>query len=163
MATQQHTLIKHILAELPLEQRYTFSNQQIEALHQAALTLPKAKHAINLRVSVPFPGKGFYMVFFAGQERRSRRRLLADRDFQLFPKILVLLMILLGCAKLVGLAHGQRMLAISEQREAVNFNDSSEMIHPTVVPFKQTREECETSGRDWKDGQCFDYGHSHTF
>lgn len=163
MITQQHALVKHILAELPMEQRYTFSDQQIEALHQAALMLPKAKHAINLRVSVPFPGRGFYMVFFAGQERRSRRRLLADKDFQLLPKILVLLMILLGYAKVVGLAHGQRMLAISEQREAANFPDSSEMVHPTVVPFKQTREECETSGRDWENGQCFDYGHSHKF
>ncbi|MEM9806429.1 MAG: hypothetical protein AAF959_14230 [Cyanobacteria bacterium P01_D01_bin.56] len=163
MDTQQHALVRHILAQLPPEQRYTFSDQQVEALHQSALALPKAKHAINLRLSIPFPGKGFYFVFFAGEERRSRKRLLADNDFKLLPKLIVTLGIILGCATVAGLAYSQRLLAISKQDKAARLEDSSETVHPTIVPFKYNREQCETSHREWKDGQCFDYEHDHTF
>ncbi|MEM6255094.1 MAG: hypothetical protein AAF821_19435 [Cyanobacteria bacterium P01_D01_bin.156] len=163
MTTQRHSLVRHIIEQLPPEQRYTFTEQQIEALHQSALALPKAKHALNLRLSIPFPGNGFYLVFFAGEERRSRKRLLADSDFQLLPKIAVVSAVILGCVTVFGVAHSQRILAIARQQEAARLDDSPETVHPTVVPFKYDQEQCETSHREWKDGQCFDYEHDHTF
>lgn len=163
MAPQRHALVRHILEQLPPEQRYSFSDQQVEALHQSALALPKAKHAINLRLSVPFPGKGFYLVLFAGEERRSRKRLLADSDFKLLPKMVVVLGTVFGCMAIFGLAYSQRMMAISKQNQAASLENSSEVVHPTVVPFKYNREQCETSNRQWEDGQCVDYEHSHMF
>lgn len=163
MTTQRHALVKHILEQLPPEQRYTFSDEQVDALHQSALALPKAKHAVNLRLSVPFPGKGFYLVFFAGEERRSRKRLMADREFQLLPKLAVLLVVLTGCATVFGVAYSQRKLAIAKQAEVASLEEPEETVHPTVVPFKYDRDQCEASGRLWRNDQCFDYQHDHTF
>ena len=98
----------------------------------------------------------------AGQERRSRQRLIKDNEFQVLPRIIVILGAILGCTTIFGLAYGQRMFARSQQRLAFSL-ESQEKVHPTVVPFKYTREECETSHREWKDGQCVDYEHDHTF
>ncbi|NEQ50342.1 MAG: hypothetical protein F6K11_09455, partial [Leptolyngbya sp. SIO3F4] len=153
MTPQKHALVRRILEQLPPEDRYTFSEKQIEALHQSALSLPKATHAINIRWSVPFPGKGFYLVLFAGKERRSRKRLLADGDYQLLPRVVLFLGTCVGCMLVFAFAYSQRMAAISKQREAARLDNSSEEVHPTVVPFKYDREQCEATFREWKDGQ----------
>ncbi len=163
MTTQKHALMRRILEQLPPEERYSFSEKQIEALHQSALSLPKANHAINIRWSVPFPSKGFYLVFFAGKERRSSQRLLSDGDFKLLPRFIIILTTLLGCTLISSLVYSQRILATAKQRSAFSLEDSSDTVHPTVVPFKYDQEQCETSFREWKDGQCIDYEHDHTF
>jgi hypothetical protein len=163
MTIQKHALMQRILEQLPPEERYSFSEHQIEALHYSALSLPKANHSINIRWSIPFPGKGIYLVFFAGKERRSRKRLLADGDFQLLPRAVLVLASLLGCGIVFCLAYSQRMIAISNQHSASNLDESSNIIYPTVVPFKYNQEQCETSFREWKDGECIDYEHDHTF
>ena len=162
MLRQKHSLMQRILDQLPPETRYSFSENQVEALHRSALSLPKAKHAISVRWSIPLPGKGVYMVFFAGQENRSRKRLMADGDFQVLPRLVLILASLVGCATIFGLAYGQRRLAISKQRSAASLHENIE-VHPTVVPFKYDQEQCETSLREWKDGKCVDYEHDHTF
>ncbi len=163
MITQKHALMRRILEQLPPEQRYSFSENQITALHQSALSLPKANHAVNIRWSIPFPGKGIYLVFFAGKEQRSRKRLLTDGDFQLLPRFILILTIFFGCSLISGLFYSQRILATSKQNSSFSSDNSSDTIHPTVVPFKYDQEQCETSFREWKDGECFDYEHDHTF
>lgn len=163
MTIQKHALIQRVLEQLPPEERYSFSERQIEALHRSALSFPKTNHIINVRWSIPFPGKGIYLVFFAGKERRSRKRLIKDGDFQVLPRVILILVSLLGCATMFGLAYGQRILALSKQSSVYNADNSSNVIYPTVVPFKYDREQCETSLREWKDGQCVDHEHDHTF
>lgn len=162
MRKQKHSLMQRILDQLPPETRYSFSENQIAALHQSALSLPKAKHAVNIRWSIPFPGKGIYLVLFAGKENRSRKRLMTDGDFQLLPRIVLILASLVGCAIVFSLAYGQRIFAISKQRSAASLHEDVK-VHPTVVPFKYDQEQCETSFREWKDGKCVDYEHDHTF
>ena len=163
MTARIHALMNRILEQMPPEERYLFSQNQIESLHRSALALPKTSHAINVRWSIPFPGKGVYLVFFAGKERRSRKRLISDGDFQLLPRLVLILGTLLGCAAVFSLSYSQRMLAISKQRSKAQLDQPSDLIHPTVVPFKYDREQCETSLREWKDGKCIDYDHDHTF
>lgn len=163
MTKRIHALINRTLEQMPPEERYLFSQSQIESLHRSALALPKTNHPINIRWSIPFPGNGFYLVFFAGRERRSRRRLLTDKDFQLLPRIILILGSLVGCAVVFSLFYSQRILAVSKQRSKAQLNQSSEVVHPTVVPFKYSQEQCETSLREWKDGKCIDYEHDHTF
>ncbi len=163
MTIQKHALMQRILEQLPLEERYSFSEHQIEALHRSALALPKAKHAINIRWSIPLPGKGIYLVFFAGKERRSHKRLLTDGDFQVLPRVVLILSTFLGCALVFSLAYSQRILSVSKQRSVSSLDKPSDMIHPTVVPFKYDQEQCEASFREWKDNECVDYEHDHTF
>lgn len=163
MITQKNALVRRIIEQLPPEERYSFSDDQINALHRSALSLPTATHAVNIRWSVPFPGKGFYLVFLAGKEKRSRHRLIADGDFQLLPRVVLMISTLLGCLIVFGLAYSQRILTVSKQQAISSLDESSDIIHPTVVPFKYDQEQCETSFREWKDGQCIDYEHDHTF
>lgn len=163
MITQKNALVRRIIEQLSPEERHLFSDSQIEALHRSALSLPTATHAVNLRWSVPFPGKGFYLVLFAGKERRSRHRLLADGDFQLMPRVILGLSTLLGCLIVFGLAYSQRVITVSKQHAISSLEEPTDTVHPTVVPFKYNQEECETSFREWKDGQCIDYDHGHTF
>ncbi|NEP63243.1 MAG: hypothetical protein F6K31_41125 [Symploca sp. SIO2G7] len=163
MTLQKHALMQRILEQLSPEERYLFSEKQREALHRSALSLPKTNHAVNIRWSIPFPGKGIYLVIFAGRERRLRTRLLADGDFQLLPRAILVFVSLLGCAVIFGLAYSQRILAISKQRSVSGLEQSSGIIHPTVVPFKYDREQCEKSLREWRNGECVDYEHNYTF
>lgn len=162
MTMRKHALMQRILEQLPPEERYSFSERQIEALHQSALSLPKARHIINIRWSIPFPPKGVYLVFFAGKEHRSRKRLLADGDFQLLPRVILVCTSLLGCAIVFCLSYSYQMFVTSD-RSASNLDNSPDTIYPTVVPFKYDQEQCETSFREWIDGECVDYEHDHTF
>ena len=158
MSTLQNSLVKRILEQLPPEERYTFSERQVAALHQSAQSLPKASHIVHIRWSIPLPGRGLYVVFFAGKERRSRQRLLADKEFQVLPRIVLLGIVCLSCIALLGLVYGQQILSVAKQRQA-----SDNIVHPTVVPFKHNQEQCESSHREWKNNQCVDYEHGHTF
>ena len=163
MTIQKHALMRRILEQLPPEERYLFSEHQIEALHRSALSLPKADHMVNIRWSIPFPGKGFYLVLFAGKERRSKQRLLAEKEFQMLPRILMAGVMLCGCAALFGLVYGQQMMYSARQRSEFNLDTPDNAVHPTVVPFKYDQEQCERSHRQWKDEQCVDYEHDYTF
>ena len=113
--SQQHPFIKRLLEQVPYEERYTFTDSQIKTLHRSALSLPKSSHAVHVRWSVPFPGKGFYIVLLAGKERRSRQRLLAEKEFQLIPTTIIILTIIFSCTVVFGLSYIQRILAISQQ------------------------------------------------
>lgn len=163
MSTLKNSLVKRLLEQLPPEELYTFSDRQVAALYKSEQSLPRKSHAMHIRWSVPFPGKGFYLVIFAGRERRSRQRLLTDKEFQVLPRILLVSVMLCGCITLLGLVYGQRMISAAKQRSAFELETSDNSVHPTVVPFKYDREQCENSHREWKEGQCVDYEHDHTF
>lgn len=162
MDEKQHSFVQRILKQLPPEERFNFTEQHVQSLHKAALSLPKTSHPINLRWSVPFFGKGFYVVLFAGKERRSRQRLMADKDYQLLPRAVVALSMVIGCSTIFGLMYGQRLFAETHERAASEIDDGPG-FHPVVVPFKYTREECESSGRAWIDSQCVDHEHDPSF
>lgn len=163
MSALKNSLVKRLLEQLPPEELYTFSDRQVAVLYKSEQSLPRTSHTMHIRWSVPFPGKGFYLVIFAGKERRSRQRLLTDKKFQVLPRILLAGVVLCGCTTLLGLVYGQRMMSAAKQRSAFELDASDNNVHPTVVPFKYDQEQCENSYREWKDDQCVDYEHDYTF
>ncbi|MBE9061410.1 hypothetical protein [cf. Phormidesmis sp. LEGE 11477] len=122
---------------------------------------------INLRLFLLALGQGFYLKspalkdpapkISAGFGRRSRDRRSTKGNPLVVPTVLA--SIFVGSISIFGLVHlrSSRLLAGPSK-----FTDEAGP-YPTIVPFKETRGECERSGRQWKRNQCVDAIHDSTF
>ncbi len=61
----------NFLDRIPQDIRETFTDRQIAAVNQA---FQRARHGIDIRVSLPLPGGRRYFVLLMGKEQRSRER-----------------------------------------------------------------------------------------
>jgi len=144
-----------LLTRLPVEISATFTPQQIQAIETA---LVPRQHVVDVRLSMPFLGKGAYFVFAAGPNRRARYRDLQNGNPFVMPAVAA--SALVGTLAIAGLVHlkGSRLLAGPDPSFV-----AEDSFHPTVVPFKKNRGECEESGRHWIDDQCIDNVHDPVF
>ncbi len=144
-----------MLQRMPKEISITFSAIQIQAMESALI--PRS-HAIDVRLSLPCLGKGAYLVFAAGPNKRKHYRDLQNRNPFVMPAVCASVMV--SAAVIVGLVQikGSNLLA-----EANPVFDNGPNFHPTVVPFKKNIEECEESGRRWVNHQCIDTVHDPAF
>ncbi len=89
---------------LPAEVRTSFTDRQRDALVASAERCGWTRHPADLRLSIPFLHKRFYMVLLAGEERRSKERLAIER--KRYPIATIanfgLMIFMGGCATLVG-------------------------------------------------------------
>lgn len=69
---------ERLISHIPSAITATFTDSQLNALRQACTQLVWKKHSVDVRLSIPFPGRGCYLVFLAGKEQRSRERLRAE-------------------------------------------------------------------------------------
>ncbi|MHC5730697.1 MAG: hypothetical protein ACYTXY_42640, partial [Nostoc sp.] len=53
----------------------SFTDEQLKAIKRSFGSQVRARHSLDIRVSVPIPGLRFYLVLLAGTERRSQQRL----------------------------------------------------------------------------------------
>jgi len=145
----------YLCSRMPEEIRNTFSWPQIKAIEAA---LVPRRHLLDLRLSLPFLGKGAYLVFAAGPNSRPHYRNLQNRNPLVIPAVISSATI--GAATLLGLIYlkGSDLLAEPDPVYA-----KEEAFHPTTVPFKKNRGECEESGRQWIDKQCIDKTHDPVF
>ncbi|MGD1866881.1 MAG: hypothetical protein ACFB0D_20205 [Phormidesmis sp.] len=145
----------YLLSRMPEAVRITFNWPQIKAIEAA---LVPRRHIIDLRLALPFLGKGAYLVFAAGPNRRSHYRNLQNRNPLVIPAVITSATV--GAGTLLGLIYlkGSALLA---EPDPVFAKD--EAFHPTAVPFKKNRGECEESGRQWIDDQCIDKAHDPVF
>lgn len=70
---------ERLLAALPAGVRDGLSAEQRDALLAAARELAWSKHATDIRLSIPFIGKRYYLVLLGGEERRDAARLRRER------------------------------------------------------------------------------------
>ncbi|MEM6598076.1 MAG: hypothetical protein AAF635_07895 [Cyanobacteria bacterium P01_C01_bin.69] len=145
----------YLLSRMPAALKTTFSWPQIKAIESA---LVPRRHLIDLRLSLPFLGKGAYLVLAAGPNKRSHYRNLQNRNPLVVPAVIT--SGIAGAAALLGLVYlkGSTLLAKPDPVFA-----KDEAFHPTAVPFKKNRGECEESGRQWIDDQCIDKTHDPVF
>ncbi|MEM8503400.1 MAG: hypothetical protein AAF716_09635 [Cyanobacteria bacterium P01_D01_bin.1] len=145
---------QRLLVRIPPEVRATFTRTQIHAI-EAAL-VPRS-HVVDLRLSLPLLGKGSYLALAAGPNRRARYRNLQKRNPFIMPAVFA--SVLIGAASIFGLVHlkGSKLLDKPDQFTR------KRGFHPTAVPFKTNRGECEESGRQWIDDQCIDTIHDPVF
>ena len=156
----QHPLVRRILDQLPPETYTSFSTHQLNALHQAARSIPKTQHGIEIRQSLPGPGRGFYLVLLAGREKRDRRRP-GQKGTQagLVARLAIVAISLMGSGIVFALSYGRQQLATGHLPTSHTARD----VHPTVVPFKDSQAECERTHREWHQDHCLDRDHSHQF
>jgi hypothetical protein len=149
-----NSLFNRIFSSLSAEQRATFTAEQREALRKAFNQVGWKKHALDLRVSVPVPGRaGFYIVLLAGEERRSPDRILTQR--RLFRQSLVLLS---GVVVIGGLGLWASRALIPQ---ALVLLDGD--THPVALPWIENEAECVGEGKFWQDGECWDTDHNPLF
>ena len=68
-----------MVRRIPPNIRQTFSAAQFEVISEA-MQEQKRVHTVDFRVSVPFMWRRFYITLFAGEERRSSKRLAYERQ-----------------------------------------------------------------------------------
>ncbi|MFM1816598.1 MAG: hypothetical protein RLZ98_3293 [Pseudomonadota bacterium] len=64
--------LKGLMMRIPEDVRGSFSTAQRTALARA---MAASRHSFQFQVSLPVPGRRYYLAVFAGRERRSAQRL----------------------------------------------------------------------------------------
>lgn len=132
----------------------TFTDSQLVEL-QRVMRNSASRHAIDIRLTIPFPKRGFYFVIFAGRERRSIERLRAENPHYVYTALIGLLSAF-GFLAAITVPSVLGIMALSAQSQQAE-------IHPTAIPWLQDQQSCEQTGREWKDDHCWDREWSHKF
>jgi hypothetical protein len=149
------SLFEQITARMSPEAVAKFTPSQLEDLKQACRQLSWKKHAVDVRVSIPLPGRGFYFVFLAGPERRSLQRLRAENPFYPYG-------VIAGCLGLLAAAGVGVNFLWNSWLQPTLATDVSTM-HETAIPWLQSKVSCEGTGRIWRDSTCWDKQHNPNF
>jgi hypothetical protein len=144
-----------MLQRMPREISTTFTLPQIQAIEKALIP---SKHIVDMRLSLPLLGKGAYLIFAAGPNRRAHYRDLQNRHPLVMPTVFGSVMI--GAGAILGLVYLNGSQVFAEPDEVFQ---TGEAFYPTVVPFKVNRQECEASDRRWLENQCVDDSHDPVF
>lgn len=159
--TEQNIYVaKRILEQLPPDMRATLDTHQILVLQQALTNYRRSRHIIDIRLPIPFPGGGLYGVFLLGRNQRSREAP-QSKTKGMLARATLAASILVGCGAIVGLSQLYRVVSPSIHNQPVI--DQGPNFHPAEIPFKRNRQECEVSGRQWKNNQCIDDEHDPIF
>ena len=154
-----HKALERLLKTVPPEVADTFSEQQLDAILHFLDSLLWKRHPVDLRASVPFLFKRFYFVLIAGSEKRSAQRLREDRAKTPFwTTNNILLLVLISSIGLFVFCAG-----VLASRTNLTLPGLPARTFPTLYPLKDNEEDCEASGRTWRDGECYDYEHDPTF
>ncbi|MFO1067819.1 MAG: hypothetical protein U1E14_04765 [Geminicoccaceae bacterium] len=101
-------LVLSLLAQMPAETRAGFADSQVRALREAARRSQWGRHAIDIRLSLPLPGRRCYLVLIGGHERRSTARRSGERRahpllrIRNMPSLAVVVGALIGLGWLAG-------------------------------------------------------------
>ncbi|MEH1928207.1 MAG: hypothetical protein V7K14_20825 [Nostoc sp.] len=141
----------------------SFTDEQIKAIQRGFGSQIRARHFLDIRVSVPIPGLRFYLVLLAGSERRSQQRLLYEKGkYPLLNtgNIIFLtgfLTILLSCSFTIFPFLWSSLTSLT------SISTSPSPTSPTSIPWILDKSECEYTNRTWRDQKCWDDQHSPMF
>ena len=142
---------------IPPEIAATFTDAQLNAIERVISSTIGGGHAVDIRLSLPVPGCRFYLVLLAGRERRSHKRIRVERpNHQWKPvniiviTVLLILLLTLLFSSLYGKQNPSPLLLVPSQ-------------HPVSIPWISNQNQCENSGRTWRNGECLDFDHNPDF
>ncbi|MEA5620919.1 hypothetical protein VB711_24220 [Cronbergia sp. UHCC 0137] len=157
MIKHDDTIFEEVFTKISPEIADTFTNEQLEAIKTGFSTHRWVHHPSDLRISVPIPGLKLYLVILAGPERRNSQITRSEKSLNTFwtpSNILFFLMVFI-------------ILAISGLTTFSFVFSSSGILpksfYPTSIPWIYKQSECEHTGRNWRNGKCWDNEHSPTF
>lgn len=146
-AAKPNPALERLLKRMPSDLVASFTPSQLEALSSACRSETARKHSLDLRLTLPLPGRGFYLVVLAGRERRSTQRLRQDSNY-LYTSVF-------GSLVLVGILAAIAVPSILWV-SSWNAKEKTEASHPTSIPWLLDRQSCEATGRYWRDTRCWD-------
>ncbi len=146
-SSKSNPVLERLLKRMPSDVVASFTPSQFEALRAACHSETARKHAVDLRFTLPFPRRSFYLVMLAGRERRSAKRLREDRSY--------IYTSLLGSLVLIGLLAAVTVPSILWIM-SWNAEEQTKQAHPTSIPWLLDRQSCEATGRYWQDARCWD-------
>ncbi|MEB3829337.1 hypothetical protein [Phormidium sp. CCY1219] len=81
MQRESHSdpFLDEFASRIPPETASTFTPTQMEMVKREFGPRSWKKHPVDIRLTIPFFKRGFYVVLLSGPERRSRERLRAER------------------------------------------------------------------------------------
>ena len=150
--------MQRILSRLPADVAASFTERQLQALHQA-MAQPSS-HAVEWRKSLPIFRGRYYLIFLAGPECRSPDRLKPPRQSwsSASTALTTLLLLMLGLAAYQLLYR--RTLEVPAPRAVV---ESVREAYPAALPWIKRAVDCKGEQREWKNGMCYDSEHSPNF
>jgi len=103
---------ENIIANIPLDVRSSFNQEQLQAIREALATAhDRSRHIIDIRFSIPLYFVKYYIVFLYGKDlRRDTRRILLERRkesslaagftvmFVLFINLLLIMLVIMFLA-----------------------------------------------------------------
>ena len=149
-------------ARIPPETAATFTDAQLNAIKRVlSSTTICGGHAVNIRLSLPVPGRRFYFVLLAGWERHSYKRICAEKLKHLvwMPANIIVLTVflILLLASLFSVLYGLQNMSPRP------LGDGTSTKYPASIPWISNQNQCENSGRTWRDGECLDFEHNPDF
>lgn len=137
----------------------TFTDTQLNAIKEVfSSTSIGSNHSVDIRFSLPVWGRRFYVVFLAGPERRSLKRIRTQkinaRAWTPANIIVISLFFILLITSLFSVYYS-----------AIKISSSEVVVcqHPVSIPWISNQIECENSGRTWRGGECLDFHHNPNF
>ncbi|MBW4630457.1 MAG: hypothetical protein KME30_00720 [Iphinoe sp. HA4291-MV1] len=67
--------VQQFFARISPKTATTFTDTQLAALKQVFQNRTAKDHVVDIKLSIPFPKQGFYVVLLLGKEKRSKERL----------------------------------------------------------------------------------------
>ena len=99
------TVLDHYFKRLDPQVVASFTTEQRDAIKTLLGLRRMAKHSVEIRRSVPFGRRRFYLVFLLGREKRSLVRLYGEGAMSWsFTALVYLGLAVFGLAAMVGLA-----------------------------------------------------------
>lgn len=149
----QQPALDDFLTNIPPYIAATFTRNQLEAIAAALEKRKWQRHPVDIRLSLPCLWKRFYVVFIAGEERRSPDRRKAEVPLWTPANIVTLC-----CLACVGGLASLSLVLLAQTNWAFLSQNYS-----TIIPFKEDQASCEESGRVWREDQCYDDEHDPVF
>ncbi|WP_414543634.1 hypothetical protein [Nostoc sp. CCY0012] len=148
---------ERLFAQINPQIASTFTDKQIEALKRSFTYKKSSNSFLDIRLSIPVPRLRFYIVFLAGVERRSQKRLRSEKGLYPFWTLSNSLFII-GFAIILSIST---FTIFSFVLSSLNF--TSTLYYPTSIPWIYEKSQCERTNRVWRDDKCWDYEHSPDF
>ncbi|MEH2000163.1 MAG: hypothetical protein V7L00_15685 [Nostoc sp.] len=125
-SSKNDTFLQQFFACIPPEVVATFTDAQLTELQKVFKERVSKRHAVDIRLSIPFIKKRFYVVFLLGKEKRSKQ----NRKDTIFKPVnsiflirysLVLIPLLLAALYIVEMILGINTFPNKEIQEFVKY------------------------------------------
>ena len=130
----------------------TFTAAQLQAIKRSFSSRSWNRHPLDIRLSVPVPGRRFYLVIVGGPERREASRIREqNREYPLLTvtnTLVIAVCFVVLATSVLGLFYG--LLDISSTL-------TSPSTRPSASPVITDKAQCEQTGKKWSNGQCSNY------